>query len=75
MNRLPSDIIENIWSYDGRDSENKKNVIQELSNMIRWHSISSDTRIESYWYFIEELDRTSILTFCQFFFGRFGRGY
>ena len=72
MNKLPSDVLDIIYKYDGRYYENMKNVVNDLNNKIKWSNIILEAMIGSYWYCPSELDETMITPFYKYYFNQFG---
>ena len=76
MNRLPNDIINIIYDYDGRYRNNYNKSMKELYYKAEWFKVKKETVISSMIHYSTILDLeqqkylmdTQELTFSKFFF-------
>lgn len=76
MNRLPNDIINIIYDYDGRYRNNYNKSMKELYYKAEWFKVKKETIISSMIHYSTMLDLeqqkylidTQELTFSKFFF-------
>jgi len=76
MNRLPNDITNIIYDYDGRYRNNYNKLMKELHYKVEWFKVKKETIISSMIHYFMMLDLeqqkylmdTQELTFSKFFF-------
>ena len=76
MNRLPYDIINIIYDYDGRYRKNYNKLLKELYYKVEWFKLKKETIVSSMIHYSTMLDLeqqkylidTQELTFSNFFF-------
>ena len=76
MNRLPNDIINIIYDYDGRYRNNYNKSMKELYYKAEWFKVKKETLVSSMIHYSMMLDLeqqkylmdTQELTFSKFFF-------
>lgn len=76
MNRLPYDIINIIYDYDGRYRNNYNKLIKELNYKAEWFKVKKETIVSSMIHYFVMLDLeqqkylmdTRELTFSKFIF-------
>jgi len=76
MNRLPNDVTNIIYDYDGRYRNNYNKLMKELHYKVEWFKVKKETIISSMIHYFMMLDLeqqkylmdTQELTFSKFFF-------
>jgi hypothetical protein len=76
MKRLPNEIVNIIYDYDGRYKENYNKTIKQIDGYNNWFKLKKETIISSmmhYYLLLEKESRnylkdTQELTFSKFFF-------
>jgi len=72
FSKLPSDVIDTIYEYEGTYKKNMDIVVDDINTKYKWYSVLTNTLIESYIYAPQYLypDNYSIRSFSAFFFER-----
>ena len=79
IKRLPIELLDKIFDFDGRYKESYKNVLDELINKVKWFDFRNNTELESmiiYESILSEDDREYIQdirnrSFSKFYFEKF----
>ena len=73
FSKLPIEIIDTIYDYEGSYKKNMDIVVNDINTKYNWYSILTNTLLESYIYAPQYLypDNYSVRSFSAFFFERF----